>query len=108
MELSFVQQLIEFLLSPLGVISAFGGIGLFIGAQRSPRIAWFIFSLCCFAASLSAFSDEYVITPPPLIFPLQQLRAMGRPLTLLLLGLTLIVGFQARENWRRYFFPTPI
>jgi O-antigen ligase len=71
-------------------------------------LRWFFVALCGFAASLSKFTDEWITEPPPLVFPLEQLREAGRPLAIVLLGLLLLLAFRSRNGWRFSFTPNPV
>jgi hypothetical protein len=107
--MDFLEQLLELIASPYGLIGI--GLGLVIILQASPsrrRLHWFLLALCGFSASLSKFSDEFIKEPPPLIFPLQQLREAGRPLTIVFLGLLLLLAFKTRKGWRHHITPKPI
>lgn len=106
---SFLQQIIALLASPLGVVAAIGGFSLVLFASRSKEAAWWLLALCFFASSLSKFGDQFVTNPPALVFPLQQIREYGRPLTLLLLSMILLVGLQQEsKRWRLQLIPWPI
>ena len=109
--MDLLNQLISFLVTPLGLLLTAGGVVVAMLAKPSrPRLRWLIFSTCGFAASLSTFDPDRIVGGvPPLVFPLEFLRAMGRPITLvlvLLLLLNLLITRQA--NWRHRCFPTPI
>ncbi|MBW7881350.1 MAG: O-antigen ligase family protein [Caldilineaceae bacterium] len=108
MEGSFVQQLMQFLLSPLGITSCVLSLVLVVQARRARRAAWLLFTLCCFAASLGVYQDEFVRQAPALVFPLEQLRAAGRPLTVILLGMLLLTGFYPQMGWRASVLPRPV
>ncbi|WP_099237310.1 O-antigen ligase family protein [Synechococcus sp. BDU 130192] len=107
---AFLSQFINLLSSPLGMVCAVIGVILAYQARRSPRMAWLLVALCCFAASLSEFRDQYVLDPPDLVFPLEQLRAAGRPLSLLLVGLLLWLGVETpnKQSWRQRFMPSAV
>lgn len=109
--MALLNQLIDFLATPLGLLLAIGCIGLAMIAKPSrPRLRWLIFSICGFTASLASFDPERVVGGvPALVFPLEALRAMGRPITLMLIFLLLLNIFITRQNnWRHRCFPTPI
>lgn len=89
--MGYINQLLNFLKSPIGLAGLVFGLILWLQANRSRRVAWLLFSLFCFAASLAKYQDEFIPEAPPLVFPLQQLRDMGRPLTIVLLGLLLLL-----------------
>ncbi|MBU7586817.1 MAG: O-antigen ligase domain-containing protein [Nostoc sp. TH1S01] len=96
------------------VFSFYGFVGIAIGlivleqAKRSRRLAWLLFSLCCYTASLGKYTDEWIKEPPSLVFPLQQLRDMGRPLTIVLLVLLILLGMQTKNGWRKILIPQPV
>ena len=95
--MTFITQLVGFLTSPLGAAGAIIGLILLHQAGRSARWAWLLVSLYGFAATLGKFQSPFIPEPPALVFPLQQLRELGRPLTMALLGLLCFVAFQ-RNN----------
>jgi hypothetical protein len=105
----FLEQLLDLIISPYGLLGISLSLILILQASPSrPRFHWFLLALCGFSASLSKFSDEFIKEPPPLIFPLQQLRDAGRPLTIVLLGLLLLLAFKTRKGWRHNIIPKPI
>lgn len=108
MESDYINQLLNLIVSPYGLIGVVAGLAVVDQARKSRRLAWLLFSLCCFAASLAKFKDEWTPEPPPLVFPLEQLRDVGRPLTILLLVLLLVLAFQTRNSWRRWLTPSPV
>jgi hypothetical protein len=105
---NFISQLIDFVATPTGIIGIAIGILIFFKASASVQTGWLLFSLCGFAASLHTFSDRWHKTAPPLLFPLQQLRSAGRPLSIVLLILLVCLALQTQNNWRRQIFPPPI
>lgn len=106
----FLSQFVNLLSSPLGMVCLAIGAILAYQARRSPHVAWLLVALCCFAASLSEFRDQYVLDPPDLVFPLEQLRAAGRPLSILLVGLLLWLGIETpnKRGWRQSFMPSAV
>ena len=107
--MDFVNQLVNFILTPAGLVLL--GCSLFIPIQANqnhPRFRWFLVSFFGFAASLSAFTDEYIKVPPPLVFPLQEIRQFGRPLAILLLVLLLVISLNTKNIWRKKIIPQPI
>ena len=108
MNTGFVRALLDFLITPLGIGTVLFSLALVASAQRNRRAGWFLFTLCCFAASLGKFQNEYILQAPPLVFPLEQIRAAGRPLTAMLLVMLLLAGLQSRNNQRRRLLPPPI
>ncbi len=80
---------------------------MLLKATSSRQTSWLMFSLCCFASSLNIFADRFVKTPP-LLFPLQQIRASGRPLAIVLLILLVLLAIQTQGTWRRWVIPKPI
>jgi O-antigen ligase len=107
---NFINQLIDLIFNPYTLL----GIGMTIGlivlqkARQSRQLAWLLFSFCCYTASLGKFQNEWITEPPPLVFPLQQLRDMGRPITIVILVLLLLLGMQTKNGWRRVLIPQPI
>ncbi|MCB0214219.1 MAG: O-antigen ligase family protein [Anaerolineae bacterium] len=106
--MNFLTQLFQVLFTPIGLAGVGVGLILVFIARRSARMAWLLVSLGRFAASLAKFRNEFVLEPPALVFPLQQLREMGRPLTIALLGLLLILAWQRTTKGRGRSMPTPI
>jgi hypothetical protein len=105
---SFVSQLVNFLVSPLGLMGMAVGLMVLFQARKSQRMAWFLVSLCCFAASLAEFRDQFIVEAPTLVFPLEQLRDLGRPLTIMLLFLLLVLAFWTKPGWRQLPTPKPL
>ena len=108
MSSSFLNQRFDLLLSPTGFIGIVVGIVLVFQAIRSRLLAWSLFSLFCFSASLAKFQDQFVSEPPPLAFPLQQMRDFGRPLAIIFLLLLLLLTFTKQASWRQSLLPTPL
>jgi hypothetical protein len=105
---NFVNTLLDLIFSPYGLLGIAIGLIVLDKARRSRRLAWLLFSLCCYATSLGKFSNEWIKEPPPLVFPLQQLRDTGRPLSILLLAVLILLGMQTQNRWRRIVIPQPI
>jgi hypothetical protein len=108
MKTTFIDQLVNFLATPIGIIGVAMGILLVIQASRSRPVSWLLFSFCCFAASLNKFRDQWTLEPPALVFPLQQMRNVGRPLSIVLLISLVLVALSTRHSWRRSIFIKPI
>jgi hypothetical protein len=108
MNKSFVDQLISFLATPFGIIGVAIGILMVVKASRDRPTGWLLVSLCGFTASLNTFRDQWTPVTPPLLFPLQQIRAYGRPLAIVFLILLVILALQTQNNWRRGVLPQPI
>jgi hypothetical protein len=108
MNKSFIDQLAGFLSTPFGMIGVAIGIVLVVKANQDRPTGWLLLSLCSFAASLNVFKDRWTPVTPPLLFPLQQIRASGRPLAIILLILLVILALQTKNNWRQWIFPQPI
>jgi hypothetical protein len=107
MNKSFIDQLIAFLATPFGLIGVAAGLLMLFKASRDRPTGWLLFSFCCFAASLGTFKSQYVATPP-LVFPLEQMRAAGRPLAIVLLILLVLLALQTHNNWRRWILPQAV
>lgn len=105
MNKTFLDQLIAFLMTPIGVVGVALGLLMVVQASRSRPTAWFLLSLCCFAASLNTYADYWIRVPPILLFPLQQIRAYGRPLAIVLLILLVILSLSTKPSWRQQVFP---
>lgn len=108
MGLSFLSQLIEFITSPWGILILSLSLLLVYQARSSPQLAWLMVSLCGFSAALMVHRSIWIPNPPPLVFPLQQIRESGRPLTVILLGLILLLGLWTPAKWRKPLMPTPL
>nr|MBD2364684.1 O-antigen ligase family protein [Anabaena minutissima FACHB-250] len=104
----FINRLLNLVFSPYGFLGIALSMMLLEKAKTSRRLAWLLFSCCCYAASLAKFTDEWVKEPPALVFPLQQLRDAGRPLTIIILVLILLLGMETKHGWRRVVIPQPI
>lgn len=105
---NFVSQLIAFLTSTWGIVGSLIIFFITLQARHSPKFAWLLVSLCCFSASLGKLVTQWVKEPPPLVFPLQQLRDNGRPLAVVLLIAILILGFWTPPTWRRNLISHPV
>ena len=83
-------------------------LAIYIG-RNNQDFAWILLSFCLFSASLSEFQNQFVLDPPDLVFPLEQIRSMGRPLTALLIGLLFLIGFNKKElGISKHLIPSPI
>jgi hypothetical protein len=107
MNKTFIDQLLAFLSTPLGMIGVAIGVLMAVKSTSSRPTAWLMFSCCCFASSLNIFRDRFVVAPQ-LLFPLQQLRSYGRPLSIVLLILLMFLALQTQTNWRKWVFPKAI
>jgi hypothetical protein len=106
--MDFVNQLVGFITTPLGLMLLGGGLFMVMKAnQSSPRLGWFLVAIFGFAASLNKFGNEFIKEPPALVFPLQQIRELGRPLTIVLLVLLIFIAFKSQNIWRRKIIPQP-
>ncbi|MCY7335077.1 MAG: O-antigen ligase domain-containing protein [Chamaesiphon sp.] len=108
MNKTFIDQLLSFLSTPFGVIGVAIGVLMAIKASQDRPTGWLLFSMCCFASSLSTYTDFWIKVAPPLIFPLQQIRSFGRPLAIVLLILLVFVAVQTPSNWRQRILPKAI
>jgi hypothetical protein len=107
--MDFIGQLLEFIFTPIGCI--FLGFGLLFASQANqnrPILCWFSVSIFGFSASLGKFTNEFITEPPPLVFPLQQIREVGRPLTIILLLLLIFIGLKSKNIWRKKLIPQPM
>ncbi|MBD2609702.1 O-antigen ligase domain-containing protein [Nostoc punctiforme FACHB-252] len=103
-----ISKFFNLIFSPYGILGIIIGLFILDKATRSRRLAWLLFAFCCYATSLGKYQDEWITEPPPLVFPLQQLRDMGRPLTIVLLILLILLGMQTQNGWRRIIIPQPV
>ena len=107
--MDFVNKLLDFVATPSGLI--FIGIVLFMiiqANQKRPRLGWFLVAIFGFSASLGKFANEFIKEPPALVFPLQQIRELGRPLTIILLVLLIFLGFKTKNMLRKKIMPEPL
>ncbi len=100
--MSYIGLLIDFLLSPVGVIGLMVSIFLLYQGKKSEFYKWIILGLLLFATSLGKYTDQWVLEPPALAFPLQQIRELGRPLSFALLALLLLLIVTDRKNFKRF------
>ena len=108
MNKTFIDQLIGFISTPFGIIGIAIGLLMVVKASRDRPTGWLLFSLCCFTASLNKYGDQWIKVPPPLIFPLQQIRDYGRPLAIVFLILLVFLALQTKNNWRQRILPKAI
>ncbi len=108
MNKTFIDQLLAFIATPYGIVGIAVGVLMVVQATRSRSTAWLLFSICCFAASLNKYADRWIKEPPALVVPLQQIRAFGRPLAIVLLILLIFLAIQTKNNWRRSILPQAI
>ena len=100
-----LNQLLDLLFTPagfLGVAIALVFVTVLYKEQYR-RLHWFLVSVTGFAASLNAGEGF-----PPLAFPLEQLRAQGRPLTVILLGLVLVIIYLSKRGRGAALMPSPL
>ncbi|MEM7554656.1 MAG: O-antigen ligase domain-containing protein [Cyanobacteria bacterium P01_A01_bin.84] len=107
MNSDYISKLFNLILSPYSIVGLVVGLLILEKAKHSQRLSWLLFSLCCFCASLNKYEDQWV-SAPPLVFPLEQLRGAGRPLTIILLGVLLLLGFMTKTKWRQIFIPEAV
>jgi|GEM_PF-1476956 len=108
MNKTFIDQLLDFISTPFGLVGITIGVLMVAKAGRDRPTAWLLFSICCFASSLNTYTDFWIKVAPPLIFPLQQIRANGRPLAIVLLILLIFLALQTQNNWRQRILPKAI
>lgn len=99
--MDYINQLLDLILSPFGLLGCISGLFVVSQAKRSPHIAWLLISLCGFAASLGKFQDQWIKEPPALVFPLEFLRDAGRPLAILVMCMILLLALQQKNSWQR-------
>lgn len=103
--MNYLNQLISLLFTPIGFIGvaiALVFITILYKEQYRP-LHWFLVSATAFAASLKG-GQEF----PPLTFPLEQIRAQGRPITIILLGLLLVIIFLSKRSRGQTLIPSPL
>ncbi len=70
---------------------------------------WWLLALFGFVSSLARYQDlEFNVIAPPLEFPLEMLRANGRPLAIALLVILLLLTFFLNTSPRKMTIPRPI
>jgi lipid-A-disaccharide synthase-like uncharacterized protein len=107
--MEFIGQLLQFATSPLGLfVLVVGGLWVFTTKPQGSVLPWLLLAAFGFAASLAEFRDEYIQDAPDLVFPLEQLRQAGRPLTIALLALLLALAWRTPDTWRKNHFPRPL
>jgi hypothetical protein len=73
------------------------------------RIKWFLLACFGFVSSLQRYEQpQWGIIAPPLVFPLEPLRANGRPLAIAFLGLLLLIAFATKRWGQKISMPPPI
>ncbi|MFM5887174.1 MAG: O-antigen ligase family protein [Dolichospermum sp.] len=107
--MDFVNQLVTFITTYLGMMLIGGSLFIIIQANQSqPRLSWFMVAIFGFCASLSKFKDEFIKETPALVFPLEQIRELGRPLTIVLLVILILISLKTKNIWRKKILPQPI
>lgn len=112
--MSYLNQLLDLLLTPYGLAAgAIALVFIFVFYKDKYRpLQWFLVALTGFAASLNEYVDPVTFEPAPaLVFPLQQIRTQGRPITIILLGLLLVLIFLSNSSKRRKrkgLIPSPL
>lgn len=107
--MSYLDQFLDLLSSPYGLAGIL--VVLFVLTRTNEthrRLHWFLFAFCGFSASLIEYIDRWGRETPALVFPLEQLREMGRPLTILILVLLLLIAFRSNQGWRSQTVPKPV
>jgi O-antigen ligase len=103
-----VSQFLQVASSPVGILVFVFGGGFVLTSKASQRpLHWLLFALCTYGASLSLANERYGASPP-LAFPLEQLRNIGRPITIFLLLLLLVLALRSKQGWRKKLFPAPL
>jgi len=100
-----LDRLLDLLFTPagfLGVAITLVFVTVLYKKQYRP-LHWFLVSATGFAASLNA-GERF----PSLAFPLEQIRAQGRPLTIILLGLVLIIIYLSKRGAGASLMPSPL
>lgn len=93
------------------VVMVLGLIGAYFVLTTKPaqrRWHWLLFALCVYASSLSEFRDQFVEDAPDLAFPLEQIRALGRPLTAVLVLMLLGIALRTKKGWRHKDMTKPL
>jgi O-antigen ligase len=107
--MDFISQLVQFATSPLGLfVLVAGGLWVFTAKLQGSILPWLMLATFGFAASLAEFRNEFIQEAPNLVFPLEQLRQAGRPLTVGLLALLLALALRTPATWRKSHFPRPL
>jgi len=103
-----IDSLLKLVASPIGLLLAIIGLGVFFYLQEKKNIILYLTSICLFFASFGKYSDAFM-TAPSLWGPLEVVRNMGRPVTLLLFILICLMTFTSphRNEWK-IKIPTPL
>ncbi|MDR9405545.1 MAG: hypothetical protein RI580_19160, partial [Halothece sp. Uz-M2-17] len=108
--MAYLNQLLSLLVTPIGFVSiAIGLLFVTVLYQEKYRpLHWFLVALMGFAASLKEYRDPWIPDPPDLVFPLEQIRVQGRPITIILLGLLLVIIFQTKGGRSKGLIPSAL
>ena len=107
--MDYINQFVTFFFTPIGLLTtSFSAFVLIQPASIRSRLQWWIITLLGFSASLGKYANEFGVTSPPLAFPLEDIREMGRPLAVLFLITCASLAFRSRRGWRKKLFPKPI
>lgn len=108
MSSNYLDQLLNLIASPVGLVGIVVSLFLFSKGKHDRNTAWLIFSFCAFCASLNFYTDQWILVPPPLVFPLQQIRAAGRPLTIGFLAILILIGLSSNKQGTKIHSPKAI
>ena len=108
--MSYLKQLLDLLLTPYGLVAS--AIALlfiiFFYKEKYRPLHWFLVALMAVIASFKEPRSKWVPDPPDLVFPLEQIRDQGRPITIILLGLLLVIIFLSKNKWQKVLIPSPL
>src|SRR5688500_4520775 len=96
------RQFIELMLTPVGALGLLVFIGLVIAALVSPRLRWVCVTLLLWVSTLAFTIRPGERVARNLAFPLDTLRAQGRPICVALLAALVIPSLISSRGWRQH------
>lgn len=93
-----IRLLLETLFSPVGFLALAVYLSLLVTLGASTRAKWVVLSIMLWTATLALFDVSWVDNT--LVFPLEQIRHYGRPITVALLVALLVPTLQSGRGWR--------
>ncbi len=86
----------DLIFNPLVFLGILVGFFFIISQKGSIKTRWVILALLALVASFAEFRNEFVADPPDLAFPLESIRAYGRPIAIIFLLSLLIFALWFR------------
>ena len=81
---------------------------IYIYMQNLSKIKWLLLSLFYFSSSLAKYEKDWLKETPSLVFPLEQIRDLGRPITLFFLLLIILLVLFTKNKRRYWLVPKPL